>query len=272
MMTFGYGSRSQGEALALLARYGIHYVIDVRSVPWSRYRPEFSQDHLAASLRTHGVRYVFMGSELGGRPDDPSCYDGDGRVDAARRSRSPREVAESVSRFGAAPPPQRSVRRAREASAAPGSAARSSRGRARSAIVPDRIRRPHQTGRPAAVEHGRPTSASSSPFEGLSPGTAPSTAGSTCFAAITRGAANSTELAVIGINQDDGPNGEELRSAATPRGSAASGSRSRLSSLLEQCGSEAGRCWLPPFGVPNPMQPIGGMLYLPPSGCKEILS
>lgn len=89
LMTFGYGSRSQGEALALLARYGIDYVIDVRSVPWSRYRPEFSQDQLAASLRTHGVRYVFMGSELGGRPDDPACYDGDGRVDYRACERQP---------------------------------------------------------------------------------------------------------------------------------------------------------------------------------------
>jgi uncharacterized protein (DUF488 family) len=80
-MTFGYGSRSQEEALAQLARHGIDYLIDVRSVPWSRYRPEFSQDRLAASLRAHGIRYLFMGGELGGRPEDPSCYDDNGRVD-----------------------------------------------------------------------------------------------------------------------------------------------------------------------------------------------
>jgi hypothetical protein len=81
LMTFGYGARSCGEMLALLARYGIGYVIDVRSVPWSRYRPEFSQDQLAASLRAYDVRYVFMGDELGGRPEDPACYDDEGRVD-----------------------------------------------------------------------------------------------------------------------------------------------------------------------------------------------
>lgn len=45
-MTFGYGARSQQEALALLARYGIAYVIDLRSVPWSRYRPEFSRTRM----------------------------------------------------------------------------------------------------------------------------------------------------------------------------------------------------------------------------------
>jgi uncharacterized protein (DUF488 family) len=81
LLTLGYGGRSETDILALLAHHGIEYVIDVRSTPWSRYRPEFSQDQLASSLRAHGIRYLFMGSELGGRPDDPACYDDDGRVD-----------------------------------------------------------------------------------------------------------------------------------------------------------------------------------------------
>jgi uncharacterized protein (DUF488 family) len=88
-MTFGYGSRSQEETLALLTRHGIDYVIDVRSVPWSRYRPEFSQDRLAVLLQAHGIRYVFMGGELGGRPEDHSCYDDDGRVDYRACKRRP---------------------------------------------------------------------------------------------------------------------------------------------------------------------------------------
>jgi uncharacterized protein (DUF488 family) len=81
LLTFGYGSRSKEEVFVLLRRHRVDYVVDVRSVPWSRYRPDFSQDRLAASLRYNGVRYVFMGDELGGRPESPACYDGDGRVD-----------------------------------------------------------------------------------------------------------------------------------------------------------------------------------------------
>jgi uncharacterized protein (DUF488 family) len=81
LITFGYGSRSRDEAIDLLKLHGIEYVVDLRSVPWSRYRPEFSQDQLAATLRSHGIVYVFMGEELGGRPDDPTCYDREGRVD-----------------------------------------------------------------------------------------------------------------------------------------------------------------------------------------------
>ena len=89
LLTFGYGSRSETDILALLAHHRIEYVIDVRSTPWSRYRPEFSQDQLASSLRAHGIRYLFMGSELGGRPDDPACYDDDGRVDYRACERRP---------------------------------------------------------------------------------------------------------------------------------------------------------------------------------------
>jgi len=90
ILSFGYGKRSFDECLALLQRHGVQYVIDVRSTPWSRFKPEFSRETLDARLRSGGLRYVFMGAELGGRPDDPTCYDEDGRVDylACRERRS----------------------------------------------------------------------------------------------------------------------------------------------------------------------------------------
>lgn len=81
ILTFGYGKRSLDECLGLLREHAVEYVVDVRSAPYSRFKPEFSKDPLRAELKRHGIRYVFMGEELGGRPDDPTCYDEDGRVD-----------------------------------------------------------------------------------------------------------------------------------------------------------------------------------------------
>jgi len=81
MLTFGYGARTLREVLHLLEAEDIQFLVDVRSVPWSRYQPDFSQNNLVGSLREHGIRYLFMGTELGGRPDDPDCYDAEGRVD-----------------------------------------------------------------------------------------------------------------------------------------------------------------------------------------------
>ena len=81
--TIGYGVRSVDELAAVLHGYAIEFVIDVRTAPYSRYKPEFSKDALEAALKTHGLRYLYMGESLGGRPDDPACYV-EGRVDYAR--------------------------------------------------------------------------------------------------------------------------------------------------------------------------------------------
>lgn len=84
LLTIGYGSRSVDDVVELLQRHGVRYVIDIRSAPYSRYKPEFSRDALRLRLHHDGITYGFMGVELGGRPDDPSCYDEDGHVDYAR--------------------------------------------------------------------------------------------------------------------------------------------------------------------------------------------
>lgn len=72
--TIGYGKRSVSEFIEVLHQHEIAYLIDVRSAPYSRYKPEFSKAPLAKELEQHGIRYVFMGDTLGGRPDDETCY------------------------------------------------------------------------------------------------------------------------------------------------------------------------------------------------------
>jgi uncharacterized protein (DUF488 family) len=74
LYTIGHGSRKPDDFLALLKEYGIEYLVDVRSVPHSRFHPQFNRNALESFLAQHGVTYVFMGDELGGRPKDASCY------------------------------------------------------------------------------------------------------------------------------------------------------------------------------------------------------
>lgn len=78
--TIGYGARDMEGFIAALQRYGVAYLIDVRSRPYSRYKPEFSRDALENTLREAGIRYVYMGDSLGGLPDDRTCYDDEGKV------------------------------------------------------------------------------------------------------------------------------------------------------------------------------------------------
>ena len=72
--TIGYGSRSMDEFIAVLQAYQINYLIDIRSTPYSRYKPDFSKGALEAHLRAYDIRYVYMGENLGGQPADRSCY------------------------------------------------------------------------------------------------------------------------------------------------------------------------------------------------------
>jgi uncharacterized protein (DUF488 family) len=71
--TLGYGKRTIDAVIELLERYGVQYLVDVRSVPWSRYHPDFSHDVLKEHLRAHDIAYLFLGEELGGRPNDAGC-------------------------------------------------------------------------------------------------------------------------------------------------------------------------------------------------------
>ncbi|MGB7539676.1 MAG: DUF488 domain-containing protein [Anaerolineales bacterium] len=75
VFTIGHSTRTAEEFLALLRRYGIQLVADVRSVPRSKRNPQFNRDTLPAALAAAGIRYVHM-PELGGfrrpRPDSPN--------------------------------------------------------------------------------------------------------------------------------------------------------------------------------------------------------
>lgn len=82
--TIGYGTRTVETFLAALRANGTAYLIDVRSQPYSRFKPEFSRTSLQVTLRGSGIQYLFMGDELGGRPRDPDCYSEDGKVDYAK--------------------------------------------------------------------------------------------------------------------------------------------------------------------------------------------
>lgn len=83
VFSIGYGSQTQSEVLDQLARTSITFVIDVRSSPFSRFQPDFSQEPLSRALQDRKIKYVFMGDLLGGRPEDAGCYT-EGRVDYAK--------------------------------------------------------------------------------------------------------------------------------------------------------------------------------------------
>ena len=86
--TIGHSNHSAVRFIDLLQGARIECVADVRSTPFSRRNPQFSQKALAASLKDAGIEYWFLGDALGARPKDPDCYE-DGTVSYARIAATP---------------------------------------------------------------------------------------------------------------------------------------------------------------------------------------
>jgi len=72
VFTVGHSNHSSERFLALLQGTGITAVADVRSIPQSRRFPHFNRTRIERWLADAGIAYVFLGAELGGRPDDPA--------------------------------------------------------------------------------------------------------------------------------------------------------------------------------------------------------
>ena len=75
LYTIGHSNHKIENFIALLKRYGVICIADVRSAPYSRYCPQFNKDALASALQAAGITYMFLGRELGARPDDFSRYE-----------------------------------------------------------------------------------------------------------------------------------------------------------------------------------------------------
>jgi uncharacterized protein (DUF488 family) len=74
ILTIGHSRHSLERFIALLEGAGATGVADVRSAPVSRFSPHFNKAALAASLGARNIDYVFLGKQLGGRPEPTVMY------------------------------------------------------------------------------------------------------------------------------------------------------------------------------------------------------
>ncbi|MBI2302664.1 MAG: DUF488 domain-containing protein [Armatimonadetes bacterium] len=78
--TIGHSNHPLETLLDLLRAAGIEALVDVRSQPRSGYCPHFDREPLEAAVAAAGMRYVFLGNALGGKPQDSGFYDEAGHV------------------------------------------------------------------------------------------------------------------------------------------------------------------------------------------------
>lgn len=101
IFTIGYGTRPFAEVLRLLRGQRIEYLVDVRSKPFSKGRPEYAKGALEDALKAGGIRYLFMGDALGGITDDRDAADSD--QESARKAAQERPAFQhGITRLGKA--------------------------------------------------------------------------------------------------------------------------------------------------------------------------
>jgi uncharacterized protein (DUF488 family) len=74
LFTVGHSTHRIDVFVGLLKQHGITALVDVRSYPYSRHCPQYSQSALKVALAREQIAYVFLGKELGARSETPACY------------------------------------------------------------------------------------------------------------------------------------------------------------------------------------------------------
>jgi uncharacterized protein (DUF488 family) len=80
VLTIGHSNHTMGHFLSSLKAHAVQVVVDVRSQPYSKYATQFDHGALKLAIRDAGIRYLYLGRELGGRPEGDEFYDGEGHV------------------------------------------------------------------------------------------------------------------------------------------------------------------------------------------------
>ena len=80
IFTVGHSNHPLTTFLDLLSAQRIEMLADVRSSPYSRYTAYFGKDGLQQALAGAGIKYLFLGQQLGGRPEGEQFYDAAGYV------------------------------------------------------------------------------------------------------------------------------------------------------------------------------------------------
>lgn len=70
----GHSNYEADKFITILQSFSIDVVADVRSAPYSKYCPQFNKETIEQLLKNSGIKYLYLGKELGARPTDQSCY------------------------------------------------------------------------------------------------------------------------------------------------------------------------------------------------------
>ena len=81
LWTLGHSTLAPEEFISLIRNAGIEAIADVRSIPFSGRQPHYSTPNLGRLLEEAGIRHVYLGDQVGGRPRNSGLFTASGRAD-----------------------------------------------------------------------------------------------------------------------------------------------------------------------------------------------
>ena len=66
IFTIGHSNKTREELFEKLKENNIAVLVDVRSIPYSKWQPQFNRENLIMALKTTNISYTFRGKNLGG--------------------------------------------------------------------------------------------------------------------------------------------------------------------------------------------------------------
>lgn len=95
--TIGHSNMTQESFVLILKSFEIDMVVDVRSSPYSKFVSHFNRENIKKSLIENGMRYIFLGDYIGGKPRDKKYYE-NGKVNYRLIAQSDRYI-EGINRI-----------------------------------------------------------------------------------------------------------------------------------------------------------------------------
>ncbi|NPE31929.1 DUF488 domain-containing protein, partial [Methanococcoides sp. SA1] len=79
--TIGHSTHELEYFLEMLDKYNINCVVDIRSLPASRFNPQYNKKNIHKSLGENGIDYIHMPKEFGAWQSTPELLDDENILD-----------------------------------------------------------------------------------------------------------------------------------------------------------------------------------------------
>lgn len=81
LFTIGHSNYEINYFINIVKKYKINCIVDVRSIPYSKYSPQYNKENIKKLLKINKINYIYMGKEFGAMRTAKTLYTKEGYVD-----------------------------------------------------------------------------------------------------------------------------------------------------------------------------------------------